>query len=91
MLGAVNQVARAVLWKPASAVRSMFGKKAARATPISALAAAARRSAAAMSGRRCSRAEGTPVGTLGRVSGAVDAASEKLEAGSPTRLAMACS
>ena len=34
--------------------------------PICALAAAARRSAAAMSGRRSSSCEGTPRGTLGR-------------------------
>src|SRR5438046_2301358 len=41
------------------------GKKAACVTPIFAFAAATRRSAAAMSGRRSRSSEGSPAGTLG--------------------------
>ena len=43
------------------------GKKAAVCTPIWALAACTRRSAVAMSGRRCSRVEGTTGGMAGTV------------------------
>ena len=43
----------------------MTGKNADSATPICALAAAIRRSAAAMSGRRSSRVDGSPAGMTG--------------------------
>ena len=43
----------------------MVGKNAASATPIWALAAAIRRSAAAMSGRRSSSVDGSPAGITG--------------------------
>jgi hypothetical protein len=70
----------------------MVGKNAARATPMSALAAATRRSAAAMSGRRSSRVEGTPAGISGtRALQVGSAARRKPLAGSPTRVAMAFS
>ncbi len=52
---------------PPVAVSSSVGKKAARAIPICSLASAARRSAAAMSGRRSSSCDGTPTGITGGV------------------------
>ncbi len=67
------------------------GKSAARATPMSALAAAARRSAAAMSGRRWSRVEGALTATRGCGKAVSVGARLKVEALSPTRAAMACS
>ena len=69
----------------------MLGKKAALATPISALAAAMRRSAAAISGRRCSKVDGTAVGASGSLSALVSEAMAKSDAGLPTSAAMACS
>ena len=69
----------------------MVGKKAARVTPIWALAAAARRSAAATSGRRCSRAEGAVTGIRGGAGPASAAATDARDAGRPIRAAMACS
>ncbi len=67
------------------------GKKAAIATPICSLAAAARRSAAATSGRRSRIAEGTTAGVRGGSAVSGIGASEKLEAGTPIRVAIACS
>ena len=54
-----------LFWNPPSAASDSTGKNAARATPMPALSAATRRSAAATSGRRCSKVDGTPTG-LGR-------------------------
>ena len=58
---------------------------------MSALAAATRRSAAAMSGRRWSSSEGTPVGMAGGSPASGCSGMWKAVAGSPTRTAMACS
>ena len=87
------QLAACVLSKPAAASKSNTGKYAARATPISALADATRRSAAAMSGLRSSRAEGRPKSTDGgATSGGMGRHSSwKLDADSPTNTAIACS
>src|SRR5882672_5423232 len=51
--------------KPAEAFSTTVGKKAARAMPICSFASAARRSAAAMSGRRSSSCDGRPTGIAG--------------------------
>ena len=59
--------------------------------PMAAFAAATRRSAAATSGRRSSKVEGTPTGTLGSGSAAVDGGSAKPAGGTPISSAMACS
>ena len=56
-------------FEPAAPPSVSVGKKAARATPIRALAAAMRRSAAAMSGRRWSSSRGHARGHRGRRSG----------------------
>ena len=56
-----------------------------------ALAAAMRRSAAATSGRRCSRVEGAPTGVTGASERPDVDARLKVEADSPTSTAMACS
>ena len=53
--------------------------------------AATRRSAAAMSGRRCSSVDGTPVGTSGTVCVHGASASVKVAGAWPTSTAMACS
>ncbi len=59
----LNSPDSSVLALPARAVRPMLGKNAARAAPMSALAALSWCSAARMSGRRCSRSEGRPTGS----------------------------
>ncbi|MCY1288432.1 hypothetical protein D9M70_374720 [compost metagenome] len=56
-----------------------------------ALADITRRSAAAMSGRRSSSAEGTPTGTFGKAGTRSSAARAKSAGGTPTSTAMACS
>ena len=61
------------------------------ATPICALAAATRRSAAATSGRRCSSSDGTPTGMLGGGEASGVAGSENADGGWPISSAMACS
>jgi hypothetical protein len=61
------------------------------ATPICALAAATRRSAAATSGRRWSSSDGRPMGMSGGASAGGAAARLNVEAGRPTSSAMACS
>jgi hypothetical protein len=77
---------------PAEPLSDRVGKKAARATPISALAAATRRSAAAMSGRRSSSVEGTPTGTSGSLAIQLGSAAMRKALGdSPTSTAMAFS
>ena len=59
--------------------------------PTVALASAMVRSAAAMSGRRSSTCEGTPVGTVGGAVSLGSNASATSEAGLPMSVAMACS
>ena len=63
--GSENRFARVLCWKPPVAVNSRVGKNAASATPMRALAAAAVRSAATMSGRRSSSSDGNASGTVG--------------------------
>ena len=58
-----NALSVLAYWSEPDSVR--FGKKAAVATPIWALAAATLRSASATSGRLSNRVEGTPAGTVG--------------------------
>jgi hypothetical protein len=60
------------------------GKNAADATPISAFAAATRRSAAATSGRRSNSRDGTPAGMDGGSPSCGVGASARLAGGSPT-------
>ena len=59
--------------------------------PICSLAADTRRSAAAMSGRRCSSVDGTPTGTSGTVGAHWVGASVKSAGALPIRTAIACS
>jgi hypothetical protein len=59
--------------------------------PICSLAAATRRSAEAMSGRRCSSVDGTPVGTSGTTTFHCAGASVKSLAALPSKTAIACS
>ncbi|MOA05926.1 hypothetical protein D3C78_1255390 [compost metagenome] len=59
----LNSPDSSLLVVPARAVRLMLGKNAARAAPMSALAALSACSAWRMSGRRCSSAEGSPTGS----------------------------
>src|SRR6266481_7759566 len=69
-LGALNSEDTAELCQPTegtSGINWIVGKYAARATPMRALAAAIERSAAATSGRRCNRSEGTPTGRAGNL------------------------
>ncbi len=61
------------------------------ATPIWALAACTLRSAAATSGRRSSRVEGTPRGMGGGNAASGAGASENIAGGLPIRIAIACS
>ena len=77
------------LWKPAEALSVTVGKNAATATPIWALAAATRRSAAAMSGRRSSSSDGTPTGMAGGPVASGAAAIENVAGGRPMRTAIA--
>ena len=67
------------------------GKNAARATPIDSFAAAVSRSAAAISGRRSSKVDGTPGGKVGISIGLVVTGIENVDAGWPISVAMACS
>ena len=67
------------------------GYQAAAATPIPAFAAAIRRSAAAISGRRSNSADGTPSGTLGSSSRYGAAGSANSAGGLPISTAIACS
>src|SRR5258707_12112938 len=79
------------LSKPARPFNWTVGKKAALATPMLAFADAMRRSAAEMSGRRSSNADGKPGGSKG---GAVErgrSEMRKIEAGCPANSASACS
>jgi hypothetical protein len=69
----------------------MLGKYAARAMPICALADATVRSAAAMSGRRCSNVDGTPVGTPGTRGFHWATGRLKSAGATPSSMAMACS
>ncbi len=66
-LGQVSQLTGVLPSNPPVAVSSKVGKKAARAMPICSLASAARRSAAAISGRRSSSCDGMPTGITGGV------------------------
>src|SRR5579862_620832 len=90
-LGALSQFENALLWNPAWAPSVSVGKYAARATPIFALAAIMRRCAAAISGRRSSSADGTPVGIVGRWIAMIAGLIENVEADTPSSAAMACS
>jgi len=85
------RVVIAALSKPPEPVRVKMGKYAARATPTWALAAATRRSAAAISGRRSNKSDGRPGGISG--GGAFHAAAGELKvgAGCPIKVAIACS
>ena len=79
---------------PRVEVSTTLGKKAAWLKPHCALATAMARSADATSGRRSNNAEGTPSGTCGTCGKLCDEATEdttKEGAGSPTKVAMACS
>src|SRR2546426_6314803 len=67
--GPVKSPESCVLCVPSEPVRLMRGKYAAFATPINALDAISVCSAARISGRRSSNAEGKPVGTVGGCSG----------------------
>ncbi len=69
----------------------MSGKNALSATPICALAAAIRRSAAAMSGRRCNSADGSPAGIAGSPGGPAAGAIVSSAGGLPISTAIACS
>ena len=71
--GAPIRWPKSLLWKPPSALSINDGKNAASATPTLALAATTRCWAATMSGRRCSRVDGTPTGIGGTPSSAVGA------------------
>ena len=80
-----------VFSKPAEPEMPMVGKKAARAIPMRWFASAARRSAAAISGRRSNNCEGRPGGMTGGCASSGVTGSEKLLGGCPIRMAMACS
>src|SRR5215472_11356847 len=71
-----NRVAVFGASRPPDALRVILGKKAARATPISALAEATPRSAEAMSGRRSRSSDGRPLGIGG---GFVDSGTVAME------------
>ena len=75
-------------WVPPSAIRVNLGKKFARATPISSLAAAVRRSLSATSGRRRNTSAGTARGRLGNGSGPDECGTENDAAALPTKAAM---
>ena len=84
--------AKLVASRPTSPLSVRFGKNAARATPISELAAAISRSALDTSGRRSSRAAGTPVGMSRFASGIASwGGSAKEDAGTPISTAIAFS
>ena len=69
-----------------------IGKNAAFAMPICSFAAATGRSAAVMSGRRSSSADGTPIGiTAAAASSATAGGIDTLAGGLPMRMAIACS
>lgn len=70
---------------------SQCRKNAAIATPICSFAAAARRSADAISGRRSRMADGISTGTAGGVALSGDRGIENIDAGWPTSTAIACS
>ncbi|AMU16403.1 hypothetical protein A3203_26525 [Burkholderia cenocepacia] len=89
--GSVNSCDHTELWKPPVADSVSVGKNAAIATPICSFAAAARRSAAAMSGRRSRIADGTSTGVIGGSAASGFGGSEKVDAGSPISVAIACS
>ena len=77
---------------PTEPVSRRLGYQAAWAMPICSLACATRRSADAMSGRRCRRVEGTDSGMSGTVTGQDGSAGmEKFAGAWPTSTAMACS
>ena len=64
--GAVKSPSLPVFWKPGQRAQAKYrDRKRARATPMPALVAATMRSAAATSGRRCSKVDGTLAGTFG--------------------------
>ena len=94
-LGVVSQVAMSDAREPTLPLSVSAGKKAACAMPICALAAATRRSAAAMSGRRSSSSEGRPAGTSGTLAakaiGLSRRGSEKAAGGLPSSSAIAFS
>ena len=82
---------RVVAALPALPESVTVGKKAVSATPICAFAAAIRRSAAAMSGRRSSSVDGRSAGMLGRAGTAATGATASSAGGFPIRTAIACS
>ena len=87
----MNRSASVADSKPAAPVISSFGKNADFARPTRAFAACIARSAAEISGRRSSNAEGKPGGTR-TVTGASGAsANEKSAGGLPSRIARLCS
>ena len=65
LLFPVNQSLALVPSNPATPVSENFGNRSAVATPIRAVEAASCRSACWTSGRRRSRSDGSPAGTLG--------------------------
>jgi len=79
------------LSKPPLADSVSVGKKAEIATPICSFAAAALRSADAISGRRSSNADGSCAGVAGGTASSGAGGSENADAGSPTSTAIACS
>src|SRR3989442_3554305 len=84
-LDQLNSVPALILSNPARPFNWTVGKNTAFATPMLALAAAIRRSAAEISGRRSSNSEGNPDGLKG---GAVESAcseTRNVEAGSSTK------
>lgn len=89
--GSENSCDHAELCTPPVADSVRVGKNAAIATPICSLAEAARRSAAATSGRRSRIADGTVAGIAGGSAASGIGGSEKLEAGTPISVAIACS
>src|SRR6185369_9513123 len=90
-LGQVSHLAMLFDSRPPEAESLRVGYQAASDTPIWALAAATRRSAAAISGRRSSSCEGMPGGIAGGVEMNAATGREKSAGGWPTSSAMACS
>src|SRR5689334_12514013 len=90
-LGQVSHLAMLFDSRPPEAESLRVGYQAASETPIWALAAATRRSAAAISGRRSSSCEGIPSGIAGGVALNATTGIAKSAGALPISSAMACS
>ncbi|MNZ97038.1 hypothetical protein D3C78_1162600 [compost metagenome] len=89
--GVLIQLSRLPLRYPPVALRVRSGNQAALFTPIRALAAITRRSAAETSGRRSSSCDGSTAGRSGSFGISSTAARLNCAGGWPTSTAMACS